>query len=84
MRCLNYFHIEVEVVFPRHEFERCFSDSIDYALMYTLYMLPVFGFVVDNAPSAKDNIMELSLNIHDKFYMIMQEIVEDFIEMEIL
>lgn len=79
---LNYF--DIDLVFSREDFEKCFEDSLDYALMYTLYMLPMF-FIKENVPDlAKDELLEMSIQVDERFYDRMQGIVDEFIELGIL
>ncbi|XP_050351745.1 uncharacterized protein LOC126774319 [Nymphalis io] len=83
-RFLNYFAIDVSTVCPRVEFEECFKDSLDYGLMYTLYMLQMF-FVTDNIPDlSKDELLEMKIEVDDRFYDRMQGIIDDFIDLGIL
>ncbi|XP_047534562.1 uncharacterized protein LOC125069202 [Vanessa atalanta] len=83
-RFLNYFAIDVSTVCPRDEFEECFKHSLDYALMYTLYMLQMF-FVTDDIPDiSKDELLEMKIQVDDRFYDRMQGIVDDFIDLGVL
>nr|XP_026487281.1 uncharacterized protein LOC113394256 [Vanessa tameamea] len=83
-RFLNYFAIDVSTVCPRDEFEECFKHSLDYALMYTLYMLQMF-FVTDDIPDiSKDELLEMKIQVDDRFYDRMQGIVDDFIDSGVL
>ncbi|XP_023952842.2 uncharacterized protein LOC112056623 [Bicyclus anynana] len=77
-------NFEMDPGFSRNDFEKCFEDSLDYALMYTLYMLPYF-FVAVNAPDlAKDELLDITLQVDERFYTTMQGIVDEFIDLGIL
>ncbi|XP_034831392.1 uncharacterized protein [Maniola hyperantus] len=79
---LNYF--DIDSLFSREEFEKCFKDSLDYALMYTLYMLPMF-FVDEDVPDlAKDELLEMTIKVDDRFYDRMQGIVDEFVDLGML
>ncbi|CAG9561481.1 unnamed protein product [Danaus chrysippus] len=81
---LNYFGIDVATVYPREVFESSFSNSLDYALMYTLYMLPFF-YVKEQAPDlSQDELLDVTISVDDKFYNVMNEIVEEFVEYGII
>ncbi|XP_045766870.1 uncharacterized protein LOC123868401 [Maniola jurtina] len=79
---LNYF--DIDSLFSSEDFEKCFKDSLDYALMYTLYMLPMFLIKEDVPDLAKDNLLEMTIKIDERFYDRMQGIVDEFIELGIL
>lgn len=81
---LNYFSIDISTVYPREEFEECFRNSLDYALMYTLYMLPMF-FLCDDVPDlSKDELLEMNISVDKRFYDRMQGIIDDFIELGVI
>ncbi|CAH2090758.1 unnamed protein product [Euphydryas editha] len=81
---LNYFSIDVATVYPKDEFEECFQNSLDYALMYTLYMLPLF-FVSDDVPDlSKDELLEMNISVDKRFYERIQGIIDDFIELGVV
>ncbi|XP_045451063.1 uncharacterized protein LOC123659949 [Melitaea cinxia] len=81
---LNYFSIGISTVYPREEFEECFRNSLDYALMYTLYMLPMF-FLCDDVPDlSKDELLEMNISVDKRFYDRMQGIINDFIELGVI
>ncbi|CAG4963015.1 unnamed protein product [Colias eurytheme] len=81
---LNYFHIEVESVFPRESFEESFKESLDYALMFSMYMYPFLFASGDEAPSGNDDLSDVMVRVDDRLHERMEGVVDDFIELGVL
>ncbi|XP_041986692.1 uncharacterized protein LOC121738596 [Aricia agestis] len=80
---LQHFGIDFDSIFSKAEFEKCFDDSREYALMFSLYILPLF-YVAGEPLSAKDNLLEITFKLQDKYYERITKIVEEFVNLNIL
>ncbi|XP_038223445.1 uncharacterized protein LOC119840773 [Zerene cesonia] len=81
---LKHFHIEVESVFPRASFEDSFNESLDYGLMFALYMYPFLFAGEDDSPSGSDDLSDVLITVDDRLYERMEGVVDDFIELGVI
>ena len=81
---LTFFDINVNEFCTKEKFDECFKNSLEYGLMYTLYMLPMF-FVSDDVPDlSKDELLDITIKVDESFYARMQGIVDDFVKLGII
>ncbi|CAG4946402.1 unnamed protein product [Parnassius apollo] len=77
---LEYFNMDVELIFPRKLFEQIYEDRLDYGLLIGLY-LSYFMFVPEDELPDTENIAmaDVVFNPSDKCKKWVRELIDDFI-----
>ncbi|CAB3220398.1 unnamed protein product [Arctia plantaginis] len=75
---LKYFQLDVNVVYPREDYDRVFDEKLDFGLMIAIYLLPFLLSSGKQVPDAMQKEVHLSLN--NTFKDHIQEVIEEFVE----
>ncbi|KAL4708697.1 hypothetical protein ACJJTC_017376 [Scirpophaga incertulas] len=77
---LKYFDMDVEMHYPRKEFERLYVERLDYGLMISLWFIPITLANPGEIPDlTKVNLAELKFNLNDVVRSRVRGVVDDFL-----
>ncbi|KAJ8715890.1 hypothetical protein PYW08_013175 [Mythimna loreyi] len=81
---LEYFDIDVNSYYPRHEFEKDFKNKLDYGLVHALIFLPLLFASEDDVPDLTKQEKFLNFRVDNIYKDRIQGIIEDYIEWGII
>ncbi|CAK1585874.1 unnamed protein product [Parnassius mnemosyne] len=78
---LEYFNMDVELIFPRKLLEQIYKDRLEFGLLTGLY-LSYFMFVPeDDLPDFENNkLADVVINFDDKYKKWVRDLIDDFIQ----
>ncbi|XP_045766869.1 uncharacterized protein LOC123868400 [Maniola jurtina] len=83
---LKYFHLDINDIYAKKDFEKDFKDSLDFGLMVSLYVSPIIFIVVEQEVPycGKNTVNDVPFKMDDRYKERVTEVVEEYMEWGIL
>ncbi|XP_050664950.1 uncharacterized protein LOC126965393 [Leptidea sinapis] len=78
---LKHFKMDFKCIYPKDEFDKCFNECLDYALMFCLYMYP---FLFSAEDSEKTDDINCNFRVDVRLKDRIKGVLEDFIDLGII